>query len=121
MTTLLLISTPGGKLTYEDHDIVDCMEADLSPGRAVVANEGGHWSFVYITDKTCMETMMLRQPLTTGEGEEEQQISKRKFCCVLDEARAEICKTYRSFEDAPEEQKMTWAQFEATYCVDKAE
>ena len=119
MATLLLISTPGGKLTYEDHDIVDCMEADLSPGRAVEANEGGHWSFIYITDKICMQTMMLRSPRTSGQGEEETQVAKRKFCCVLPPESAETCKTFRKLEDAPDEQKFTWAEFEASLCVDK--
>jgi hypothetical protein len=119
MATLLLISTPGGRLTYEDFDIVDCMEPGLSPGKAVEANEGGHWSFIYITDKTYMETMMLRSPLTSGEGEAETQVAKRKFCCVLPPESAETCKTFRKLEDAPAEQKFTWAEFEASLCVDK--
>lgn len=116
---LMLISTPGGNLTYEDHDIVLCMEADAHPGNAVTANEGGHWTFVYITDKKCMDVMDLLQPRTDGEGEDAEYLAKRKYCCVLDAARADICKTYRSLEEAPAEQKMTWAEFETTYCVDK--
>lgn len=119
MGVLLLISTPGGKLTYEDHDIVLCTEASVNPGSAVTANEGDHWSFVYITDKMCVETMDLICSRTTGEGEEEEYVSKRKYCCVLDAARAEICKTYRTLDEAPPEQKMTWAEFETSYCVDK--
>ncbi len=119
MATLLLISTPGGLLTYEDSDIVDCMEADKNPGRAVTANEGGHWTFVYITDKTCHETMMLRQPRVEGEGEEQTQTAKRRFCCVLPKESEEVCKTYRTLAAAPAEQKFTWAEFEATLCADK--
>jgi hypothetical protein len=116
---LLLISTPGGKLTYEDHDVVQCMEASTNPGRAVVANEGGHWTFVYITDKKCMDTMDLMQSRTSGVGEDEEYIAKRLYGCVLDAARAEICKTYRTYDEAPEEQKMTWATFETSYRVSK--
>lgn len=116
---LLLVSTPGGKLTYEDHDVVLCSEASVNPGRAVVENDGGHWSFVYITDKKCHETMELMRQRTVGQGEDEEYIAKRKYCCVLDAARAEICKTYRTLDEAPPEQKMTWAEFETSYCVDK--
>jgi len=116
---LLLLSTPGGKLTYEDHDVVLCSEATTNPGRAVTENEGGHWSFVYITDKKCMDTVELMCHRTEGEGEDEQMLAKRRFCCVLDSARAEICKTYRPYDEAPPEQKMTWSEFETTYCVDK--
>jgi len=117
---LLLISTPGGKLTYEDHDVVQCMEASTNPGAAVTANEGGHWTFVYITDKKCMETLDLMQSHTTGEGETEEYLAKRVYGCALDAARAEICKTYRTYDEAPEEQKMTWAEFETSYRVSKA-
>jgi hypothetical protein len=116
---LLLLSTPGGLLTYNDHDIVMCMEASKDPGRAVVANEGGHWSFVYITDKKCAQTLDLMRSQTTGEGEDEVMVAKRKFCCVLPEARAEVCLTYRTLDEAPELQKMTCAEFQNVFLVDK--
>lgn len=116
---LLLISTPGGRLTYEDSDIVMCMEASQNPGNAVVANEGGHWTFIYITDKKCAQTMDLMRTQVTGEGEDEQMVAKRKFCCVLPETRAEVCKTYHTFEDAPELQKITWAELQNVFLVDK--
>lgn len=121
MSTLLLLSTPGGRLSYEDHDIVDCMEATLSPGSAVEANEGDHWSFIYITDKACMEVMMLCSHQTTGEGDAEVVVAKRKFCCVLPEEAAAVCTTYRSLADAPSAQKYTWAEFEANLCINKDE
>ncbi len=116
---LLLISTPGGQLTYEDHDIVLCMEASKHPGNAVVANEGGHWTFVYITDKKCAQTMDLMRSQVTGTGESEEFVAKRKFCCVLPEARAEACLTYHTLDEAPELQKMTWIEFQNVFLVDK--
>lgn len=119
MATLLLLSTPGGRLSYEDHDIVDCMEETLSPGRAVEANEGDHWSFIYITDRSCMEVMMLRAPQTTGEGDDEVLVAKRKYGCLLPESAAEVCKEYRTLADAPDAQKYTWSEFEATLLVSK--
>ena len=121
MATLLLLSTPGGRLSYEDHDIVDCMEETLSPGSSVEANEGDHWSFIYITDKSCMEVMMLRAPQTTGEGDDEVVVAKRKYGCVLPEEAGAVCKTYRSLADAPSAQKYTWAEFETNLCVNKDE
>lgn len=115
---LLLISSPGGSLAAGDHDIVVCQPANTHPGTAVAANAAGQWRFVYITDRTCMEVMHLMEPLNM-EPESAADIGNR-WCCVLDAYRATICSTYRSYQDAPLEQTMTWAEFEADFCVDKS-
>lgn len=117
---LMLISTPGGNLTYEDHDVVFCMEASKNPGNAVVANEGGHWSFVYITDKKCSEVISICSPHMDGEAEDAEMLAKRRYGCQLDAPRAAVCTTYNTFENAPLEQTMTWAEYESTYKTDKA-
>lgn len=120
---LLLISTPGGTLSYDDHDIVVCQEASIHPGARVSANSNGQWRFVYITDRTCIQVMPLMQEQRSSEPTDEDPgagfVSRRKYCCVLDDERAAVCGTYRPYDEAPPEQKMTWAEFEATYCVDK--
>ena len=51
MAALLLISTPNHRLTYEDGDVVSLVATESTPGKAVIQNSGGDWSFLYVTDK----------------------------------------------------------------------
>ena len=116
MATLLLISTPAKNLTYDDGDVVECLDAGTSPGTAVEANVGGHWSFVYITDRnhTDAEVQDLKTPLISGGDDEEQTlVHKRISSCTLP-GDASTYQTYVAYADAPKEMKMTWAAFSAT-------
>lgn len=121
MATLVLISTPGKDLTYEDGDIVSCMHEDVSPGTAVVANVGGHWSFVYITDRDCnaSEVEALTESWTEGDDEDQQFLAKRRTYCTLPGDAAQY-QTFYSYEEAPAEMKMTWAEFSALLTVKQA-
>ena len=115
MATLLLISTPGGKLTYEDGDIIEILPADKEPGTAVMENLHGGWSFVYITDKDHddSELLDLVAPLTEGTGEAETQTKKRGCSCALPGWPSGAYSTFYSLADATAQQKMTWSVFQA--------
>jgi len=116
-SVLILIAAAGGTLTYEDHDIVDCLAYDLNPGSAVESNERGNWSFVYITDSNPAEVSALLASWTTGDSSNPQHLAKRRYGCVLGESRATICQTYRVLSEAPAEQKMTWSELNTSYLV----
>jgi len=115
MATLLLLSTPGGKLTYEDGDIIEILPADKEPGTAVMENLHGGWSFVYITDKDHddPEILYLTAPLTEGTGEDEVQTKKRGNSCALPGWPSGAYSTFYSLADATAQQKMTWSVFQA--------
>ncbi len=117
MATLLLLSTPGGKLTYEDGDIIIAQDIGVSPGSAVEANVGDHWSFIVITDKepTDPEVVALTAPMTEGEGEAETQTKKRgKAVSGLPGWPSGAYYNYpATVEDATAQQSMTWQVFSA--------
>jgi len=115
MATLLLLSTPGGKLTYEDGDIIEILPADKEPGTAVMENLHGGWSFVYITDKDHddAELLDLVSPLTEGTGEAKTQTKKRGCSCSLPGWPSGAYSTFYSLADATAQQKMTWSVFQA--------
>ena len=115
MATLLLISTPGGKLTYEDGDIIEILPADKEPGKAVMENLHGGWSFVYITDKDHDDSELrdLVAPLTEGTGEAETQTKKRGRSCALPGWPSGAYSTFYSLADATAQQKMSWSVFQA--------
>lgn len=117
---LILISVPGGTLTYEDHDIVDCLAYDLRPGSSIESNERGDWYFVYITDSNFAEVSPLLASWNAGGDEDQPYLAKRRYGCALNESRATICQTYRTLSEAPLEQKMTWSELNNFYLVDKA-
>ena len=85
MATLLLISTPGRRRTDADGDVVSVKAEGATPGTAVVANTGGDWSFLYVTDKESTDTEIvdLLTPNSTGSGEDEQFIGKRRYFLTL--------------------------------------
>ena len=115
MATLLLISTPGKDLTYEDGDIVLAQTVNVSPGTAVEANDGDNWSFLYITDKesTDQEIVDLQVPLTTGVDPDIEYLKKRRYYCTLPGAASQYT-TYRLYDvNTPSAMKMTWAEFSA--------
>lgn len=117
MATLLLVSTPGKRLTYEDGDIIIAQDVGTSPGAAVVANEGGDWSFLYITDRepTDPDIQGLLAPLTEGEGEDATQ-TKKRGCGVsgLPGWPGGAYEVYSpSIEGANAQQVMTWQVFSA--------
>ena len=115
MTTLLLISTPGKDLTYDDGDIVLSQEVNVSPGTEVEANAGENWSFVYITDKysTDQEIVDLQVPLKSGVDPDIEYLEKRRYYCTLPGAASQYT-TYRRFDvNTPSAMKMTWTEFSA--------
>lgn len=117
MATLLLLSTPGGKLTYGDGDIIIAQEVGVSPGSAVEANVGDHWSFIVITDKSPSdpEVLDLLTPQVTGTGEDEVQVAKRgKAVSGLPGWPSGSYYNYpATIEDATAQQTMTWQVFSA--------
>ena len=117
MSTLLLLSTPGKDLTYADGDIIIAQPLGQSPGLAVEANEGDHWSFIVITDKepTDPEILDLLTPHTEGTGEDEVQIAKRgKSVSNLPGWPSGGYYSYpATVEGATAQQKMTWTTFSA--------
>ena len=129
---LLVISAPGSALNLDDHDIVTVLQASAFPGKAVVGATDGRYHFVYLTDVTADSCGWLAEPLR-GEPTLDQLVdpdsdlddvptlAKRKYCCVMTGKQAETCTTYRTFEDAPADQKMTWSEFATSYCVNKAD
>jgi hypothetical protein len=117
MATLLLLSSPGKRLTYEDGDIILAQDVGPSPGAAVVANEGGDWSFIYITDRepTDPDIQALLAPLTEGDGEDAVQTKKRG--CSVSNLPGWPSGAYEHYSDTVEganaQQVMTWQVFSA--------
>lgn len=111
MSTLIILSTPGGSLTYEDGDIVDILPADKHPGESVAANPTGAFSFLYVTDKesTDPEIVALREPLTEGE----EQTKKRAHAANLPGWQSGAYSTYLPLADATAQQVMAWQVFQA--------
>ena len=124
---LLLISRPGGPLSYDDHDIVVCQQAAVSPGTRVSANAADQWSFLYITDATCAEVAHLTEDLRSYDVPPEDeygigtpgQAARRRYCCVLTGKALVTCGTYRTLADAPSSQKVTFKEFTTSYLHDK--
>jgi uncharacterized membrane-anchored protein len=117
MATLLLLSSPGKRLTYEDGDIILAQDVGPSPGAAVVANEGGDWSFIYITDRepTDPDIQALLAPLTEGDGEDAVQTKKRG--CSVSNLPGWPSGAYEHYSDTVEganaQHVMTWQVFSA--------
>jgi hypothetical protein len=111
MSTLIILHTPGGSLTYEDGDIVDILPAAKNPGAAVTANPTGSFSFVYVTDKEPddPEVLALREPLAEGE----EQTKKRAHAANLPGWPSGAYSTYLPLADATAQQTMTWQVFQA--------
>ena len=111
MATLLLVSTPGRRLTYDDGDVVSAKAEGSTPGTAVIANQGGDWSFLYVTDKDSTDTEIvdLLTPNNTGSGEDEEFIGKRRYFLTLP-GDVDTYTTYATLDDAPAAMKMTWSQ-----------
>lgn len=111
MATLLLISTPDRRLTYDDGDVVSAKAEDSTPGSAVVSNGGGDWSFLYVTDKDSTDTEIvdLLTANSTGYGEDEEFIGKRRYFLTLP-GDVDTYTTYATLEEAPAAMKMTWSQ-----------
>lgn len=111
MATLLLISPPDRRLTYENGDVVSTVASEATPGRAVIQNSGGDWSFLYVTDKEpdAAEITDLLTANTTGSGEDEEFIGKRRYFLTLP-GDVDTYTTYASFDEASEDMKMTWSE-----------
>ena len=108
MATLLLLSTPGGRLSYEDGDIIIAQDLGVSPGTAVEANEGDNWSFIVITDKEPTDPEILTL-LETGE-------TSKRGCGVSNLPGWPSGAYYHypaTVEDATAQQAMTWQVFSA--------
>ena len=114
MATLLLLSSPGKRLTYEDGDIILAQEVGPSPGAAVVANEGGDWSFLYITDRDpdSPDIKALLAPMEDGDGDQ----TKKRGCSVSN-LPGWPSGAYEAYSDTVEganaQQVMTWQVFSA--------
>jgi len=108
MSTLLLLSTPGKDLTYDDGDIIIAQPLGQSPGLAVETNEGDHWSFIVITDKDPSDPEIL-------DLLESSETSKRgKSASGLPGWPSGAYYHYpATVEDATAQQAMTWQVFSA--------
>ena len=111
MAALLLISTPDRRLTYDNGDVVSTVAFEATPGRAVIQNSGGDWSFLYVTDKDpdSPEVLDLLTANTTGSGEDEEFIGKRRYYLTLP-GDVDTYTTYAAYDEAAEDTKMTWSE-----------
>lgn len=124
---LLTVSAPGSTLTIGDYEISSCLPASRFPGRRVASNPNGSWRFVYITDRRLSEVGYLASPWYCPSVEDPMNPGepgcreKRRYRCQLDAVRDAACSTYRTFDEAPLEQIMSWDEFVSDFLVDKAD
>ena len=118
MATLICFSTPGGRLTYDDHDIVNIHDAAAFPGKALVANEGGDWSFLYIVDREPTDPEV-RNLLAPWEGDlidpnepelGREMLGKRRYTLQnLPQTPDGRYRKYHPLDEAPEDMKAVWS------------